>query len=297
MTETVPAQTTEVAEAVDFDGENDYLSRSSELTGNADGKTFTFSSWIYKTAAGDYLLQSGGSTPGQRSLDILFSGNSTLWIDARNSSGVNFMSASVATGIQQNTWYHVLVSMDMANTSNRHIYVNDVDVTPSATWYAWANDRVNFAGASKHYVGTYEGSERWEGRLSNFYLDYTYRDLSQEANRRLFITANGKPAANQESLSPIIYLPLKDAATAGQNLGTGGDFTVNGALSTSERGPNQHNVAASVFDGSNYLRNSSLPVMSDGKVFTFYGNAKFDDGNRFFSMENSSGNVNFLVYT
>ena len=31
VTETVPAQTTEVAEAVDFDGTNDYLSRSSDL--------------------------------------------------------------------------------------------------------------------------------------------------------------------------------------------------------------------------------------------------------------------------
>jgi hypothetical protein len=28
---------------VDFDGTNDYLSRSSDLVGNADGKTFTFS--------------------------------------------------------------------------------------------------------------------------------------------------------------------------------------------------------------------------------------------------------------
>ena len=34
-------------EGVSFDGSSDYLSRSSDLTGNADGKTFTFSAWVY----------------------------------------------------------------------------------------------------------------------------------------------------------------------------------------------------------------------------------------------------------
>jgi hypothetical protein len=53
---------------------------------------------------------------------------------------------------------------------------------------------------------------------------------------------------------------MKDAATAGSNSGTGGDFTVNGVLATAERGPNQDNCVAMKFDGSNdYIRkNSSL---------------------------------------
>ena len=59
------------------------------------------------------------------------------------------------------------------------------------------------------------------------FRDYTYRDLTQESNRRFFITADGKPTENQEALNPILYLPLKSVETAGQNLGTGGDFTVN----------------------------------------------------------------------
>ncbi len=107
------------------------------------------------------------------------------------------------------------------------------------------------------------------GRLSNFYLDYDYRDLSQETNRRLFITADGKPADNQESLSPIIYLPLKDATTAGQNLGTGGNFTVNGTLSTSERGPNQYNASAASLNGpSDYLETSFLSPATDNQEIT-----------------------------
>ena len=44
-----------------FDGTNDYLSRGFDLTGNADGKTFTFSAWVYR-ASGDtspgYIFES-----------------------------------------------------------------------------------------------------------------------------------------------------------------------------------------------------------------------------------------------
>jgi hypothetical protein len=34
---------------VDYDGSADYLSRATDLTGNSDGKTFTFSAWLYPT--------------------------------------------------------------------------------------------------------------------------------------------------------------------------------------------------------------------------------------------------------
>ena len=57
-------------------------------------------------------------------------------------------------------------------------------------------------------------STKSAGRLAHFFLDYTYRDLSIESNRRLFITAEGKPTNNQETLNPILYLPLKSAETA-----------------------------------------------------------------------------------
>ena len=52
------------AEAVSFDRTNDYLSRSSDLTGNADSKTFTFSCWFYKsTAAINHIYTVGYTCP------------------------------------------------------------------------------------------------------------------------------------------------------------------------------------------------------------------------------------------
>jgi hypothetical protein len=65
---------------------------------------------------------------------------------------------------------------------------------------------------------------------------------------------------------------MKDAATAGENLGSGGsqnNFTVNGILDTAQRGPNQFNCSASKFDGSNdKMLKTSLSGASDGKLLT-----------------------------
>ena len=68
--------------------------------------------------------------------------------------------------------------------------------------------------------------------------------------------------------NPILYLPLKDAATAHINTGTGGDFVQNGTLATADRGANQDNCVASNFNGStDYLANSSMNG-STSSVFT-----------------------------
>ena len=62
-------------------------------------------------------------------------------------------------------------------------------------------------------------------------------------------------------INPILYMPLTDATNAGQNLGTGGDFTVNGNPCQSGRGPNQYNAVANHFDGvADYLTKSSAPT-------------------------------------
>ena len=52
------------AGAVDLDGQNDYFSRASDFTGNADGKTFTFSAWVWLA-----------SLPGAQQLTRSFSGS------------------------------------------------------------------------------------------------------------------------------------------------------------------------------------------------------------------------------
>ena len=269
---TTPVSGEVLPEAVSFDGTNDYLSRSSDMTGNSDGKTFTFSCWVYG-ASGGTIYHSGGAsfTDG---VSIHFEQSGELNIKMDNPSGSTVFSVEHGGAIALNTWNHLLISCDMSSTSNRHIYVNDVALGNS--YLTYTDSDIDFTSSTHSIVQL----NKLKGRLAHLFLDYTYRDLSVTSNRRLFIDAEGKPSDTIPS-SPILYLPMTDAATAGSNSGTGGDFTVNGVLATAERGPNQDNCSASTFDGSNdYMTRASIGA-SNSKVFTVSGTINFTSGDGF----------------
>ena len=259
----------ELAGALDFDGTNDYLSRSSDLVGNADGKTFTFSAWVWDNgdqASNDHIYTSyvGASTEG---FAVFISGGA-IRVQAKDTAGTTVLNAECTVDLPKNTLVNATISIDLANTSNRGIYVNDVAQT--VTWTTYTNSAINFTNTI-HYVGSFLGTPTLFGRLAHLYLDYTYRDLSIEANRRLFITADRKPSPNQEALNPILYLPMTDPTQPGKNLGTGGDFALTGVVARSGRGPNQFNAPYSDLDGAaDYLSRTTAPTgIADGKQLTF----------------------------
>lgn len=273
-------ETGDVAEAIDFDTTNDYLSRSSDLIGNTDGKTFTFSGWVWRSSSdGIFFIDTYRASPLLRnSLQVQNDGN--FQVSFYNASGTRLMNVTATAVVPLNTFTHILFSVDLNSTSNRYLYVNDVAVSP--TWTTYVNDVIDFTVPSFHVGSAYTGGAN-EGRLSNVFLDYTYRDLSIEANRRLFITADLKPAAGQASLNPILYLPLNDPTAPGVNAGTGGNFTLTGTVARSGRGPNQYNAPYSDLDGTaDYLSTTSVTGIADGKQLTvsFCGNIDtFTTGN------------------
>ena len=174
--------TGDIAEAVDLDGTNDYFSRASDFTGNADGKTFTFSAWFWRNLLSTTVYYNGNNCY----INVNAAGNfATVTLNFRSAAPANILQASTsAIQFPLNTWCHVLVSIDLANTANRGIYINDVDVTSTVTWSTYSNAAIDFTSID-HRVGG--GTDFAKGRLSNVFLDYQYRDLSIEANRRLFI--------------------------------------------------------------------------------------------------------------
>lgn len=267
------------AEAVDFDGTNDYLSRSSALSGAANSKTFTLSFWFWApTPSADCTFYEEDTGSSYRFVVEWIVSSTTLRVYARNTSGTNILVANyvLQLGALANTFYHILVSVDLANTSNRYFYVNDEAVSPA--WATYTNQDIGFANSTRYVVandlintGLYAKT-----RLSNFYRDNTYRNLSITANRRLFITADLKPAAGQAALNPILYLPMSDPTTVGTNAGTGGNFTLTGTVARSGRGPNQYNAPYSTFDGANdFLYRSTAPTgAANSTQFTFAYNIR-----------------------
>lgn len=262
----LPTEALDIPEAIDFDGTNDYLSRSSDLMGNADGKTFTFSAWVWwnGNAATSYIYASDSNY-----FTAFHNNVGTVTIRGKNSSGTDIVDVAFpANTLEKNTFNHLLVSCDLSDNAKRNVCVNGVILTP--TWATYVNGVIDFT-RTLHAVGaTTVGASKVQGRLAHLYLDYTYRDLSVEANRRLFITADRKPAQNQQALNPILYLPMTDPTQPGKNLGTGGDFNLTGVVARSGRGPNQFNAPYSDLDGAaDYLSKTTDPTgMADGQQFT-----------------------------
>jgi len=277
---------------IDFDGTNDYLSRTSDLVGNADSKTFTFSAWVYN--GGDtlsqlqylYLIDNGS---GQNRFYITNDSNGKLTVLGRNSNNNNILVGQItgSLSLPYNTWIHILVSVDLANPSSRAIYINDTSQTVS--WSTYTDQAIDFTNP-EHYIATEDDlTNKLDGRLAGVYLDYTYRDLSVEANRRDFIDADGRYVT--PPTSGIISVPMDDPEDPGRNDGTGGDFTLNGTIAQAGRGPNQYNAPASTFDGSaDYLDISGLSFNS--KTFTTSFTAKPNSalGTLTVFRANSSGN-------
>ncbi len=227
-----------VGTSTKFAHNTDFLSRSSDLTGNADGKTFTFSCWVFLTPKIDDNQRTLYATDSSdNGILIAIQSNNTLSMEAWN-GGVRTLQLSTTTVLPTNAFTNILVSLDFANSSNRYIYFNDEAAT--VTYNTYNNANVEFT-RSTHYIGIWgNGSTRGlhNDNLAHLYLDYTYRDLSTESNRRIFIDANGgsTAASTLAALNPIMYIPMTTAYAVGKNAGTGGDFTANGSPTIVENG-------------------------------------------------------------
>jgi hypothetical protein len=221
--------------STEFDGYNDYLLRSTDLSNNTSSKTFTISFWVYDnigtngTSRAIYYIFDGST---YYSFEVYFlSTDGYLRIRGRNSSGTVILDQKVTTAARNpNYWMHILLSFDLSDTSKRHYAVNDVVGTPSNTTYT--NQAIAFNnGSPQHSIaGSYTGGTLHDGKLAHFYMDFTYRDLTVESNRRLFINADGGSTSPStlSALNPMIYLPMTADYSKGENIGTGGDFTAYG---------------------------------------------------------------------
>ena len=178
------------AEAVDFDGTNDYLSRSSDLIGNADGKTFTFSCWFDRTStSGNLFFYQSGATAY---FYVLFS-STDVFVVGLNTSGANILQGSFPFTRQSSifTNHNIIISIDMASSTMRSIYMDDIAQT--VTWTTYTNDVINFKN-TYHSIHASNTSVSSASRLAHVFLAYEYIDLSIEANRRIFITSDRRPA-------------------------------------------------------------------------------------------------------
>lgn len=265
----------------------DVLVRHSGLTGAADSKLFTGSVWFKYD--GDFsteaeIICGGAALGGDWRLRVEVNTSGTISLVAANAAGTNILVASSTAVIKVRSWTHVMFSIDLANVSNRHLYVNDAGGISASTY---TNDDIDFTLPDWAVGSAPDGDQRLNGGLAEiWFAPGVYIDLSIEANRRKFITAGIRPvdlgATGQipTGVAPLIYLS-NYADNFYTNKGSGGDFRYRSSIPMT-------------FDGTNdYLtRGAGMTGAADSKQLTgsFWCRASaYNNFNRVFSTATTAG--------
>lgn len=218
-------------QGVHFDGVNDYLEKATTM-GIPDSRKWTGSFWVrrhesglsrvyWRTSANMYIQFNGGGDK------IVFLGD--------NTSGTQILQVTaMTTSFNDWKWHHVLYSFDQSDSNKNQIYIDDVQQTLN---YSTNIAGVFEMGGSPIAIGANAGGGSKRALdLADYWMDLgTWIDLTDESNRRKFLTANVEPVylgsdgSVPTGSAPDIFLS-GDVDTWHTNKGTGGGFTENGAL-------------------------------------------------------------------
>lgn len=229
---------TALENGVVFDGTNDWLGDQS-TSGETDSKTLLISGWLKpngKQVSGDFLANIASDR-----FSIFFGdgGDATtndISIRARNAALSIILLQRTDNLLVADQWNHFLFNFDLA-TAVAQGYINNAAVTFDGGG-TLTNDTIDFTSTTGIAIGSIIGgaTNLTDGALQEIWIGFGQSlDISVEANRLKFITADGLPAdlgsdgSIPTSTQPTIYL-RNEFSTFQNNLGSLGGFTENGAL-------------------------------------------------------------------
>ncbi|GKY89317.1 hypothetical protein STA1M1_31860 [Sinisalibacter aestuarii] len=217
-----------------------YLDYAGALTGVTDSKMVTGSFWIRRNASGLGAQQKVFRSSGNAFIIELTTANEVR-IKGEDSVGTTQLDATSTATITDTAWHHVMFSANVNAPGAAYFYIDGLDASDAAPT---ANDVNLYFSVAGQWIGADSApSQLLDGDLADLWLDFgTYIDLSNADNRRKFITASGDPVdlgsigQYPTGTAPDIYMSGR-ATTWATNKGTGGGFTVNGALSDAAGSP------------------------------------------------------------
>lgn len=234
------------ANAVTFDGSNDWLELNAGLTGLVNGKVGLVSFWIYprNLAASAYIIRGSESTSFFNSFQVrIDSGGIFIRGFTNNTTTITLNATANPGSLTLFKWNHVLLAWDLA-TATVQMYIDDVDELGVVTT---ADDNEIDYEMDDWTICALEDNQsnggKYNGDIAEVYCNLAETlDLDTESNRRLFIDLNRQPVplgATGEiptGSDPNIFL---SGATGSwhTNLGTGGGFTENGAITDAPTSP------------------------------------------------------------
>lgn len=223
------------AHLVNLDGTDTYLERvNSALSGAVNSKLCIFSIFIEPSNApsGPVILDLGdGSGHDYHGLRVDIGGDTAgkLTLKGTNSAGSQILDAVGSTTLVNGSPYSILAAVDMSNPANRGVVINGTPETMA--WNTYANDSLAFSsrGNSPRLGARSDSPDHlYGGNWAHLWLAIASY-LDPVASYGLFFDRNNRPlykGANgslKTGIAPALFL-AGNAAAAGKNSGTGGDF-------------------------------------------------------------------------
>jgi hypothetical protein len=223
------------ATPVNFNGST-HLARGGALTGVSDSKVWSGSLWLRLAAEGGFARALNAASD-RCALLYFDDAPADFGLFGFNSAGAEILRLLI-NGIDDTNWHHFLWSHDLADPGSRHLYLDDVS---TGTWATYTDDTINFAASGFGVGADAAGNNKWNGDMADVWLRFggAVIDFSVEANRRMFITAEGKPAnpAGWPSGGQVQFHGSVDSWHT--NEGNGGGFTVAAGALGAGTGPVQ----------------------------------------------------------
>lgn len=214
--------------------------RASSMTpsGLSNTKTFTVAFWI---------KMNGGDGTSQNILTISY-GTVLRFSVSRGTTGKIrayaynvgqseiFQLTGASDVVVASGWTHVMLAVDLANTSNRALYINGVNEAATSTWTTYANDwiQLNDPGGVRITIGA--NKENTPGAFLNaalgeLWFNDTYNNVISDyynAGQAVPVGSNGELPIGS---SPVLYYsPGGSGNSWNSNGGTGGALTRTGTL-------------------------------------------------------------------
>lgn len=203
-----------------------------------DGKNATCSVWVKLTDGDGESMRIFGidndSDPGLR-FGITRNASNQIVVEGRDSTPTVILLANTTETVTIATgWFHLYVCVNMANSSQRAIYINGV--AASVTWTTYTNANLDMApdvSATTELFIDRGGTQALIGALAEFWFDdIFFNDPSKfrnSNNRPISLGANGQLPTGS---APIVYLSLNGGGDdwATDSSGNGNTFTVIGML-------------------------------------------------------------------
>lgn len=232
-----------VASAVRFDGSSDYLTRDADLTGISDGKEGLLSVWVnLQGGDGTFMnLLSQSTTTNGLTLERM---NTNVWRlggkDTAGSQRLRIDSLSTYTTSANSGWNHLLFAWN-GLTGTAQLYINDADNLNTGNDLV-QNVNLDLTQAEFAIGGWPDATRLLNAGVADLQFWTSYADISATSTRRNFIDATGKPVdptvASSTYGTALIRLS-NPTATWHINVGSGGGFTENGALTDAANSPSE----------------------------------------------------------